>query len=152
MLIKGDRVKMFGCHLPLSSNTAKYGTIGLRHTAALGLADAGRGIRQYLASQYPGRNLPRFEVNVALHNGPVTLARLQDPLHDAAAQILPVGDAVTTTMLLQKQAHQLGWSIASSVSTLRGITGAVQIDRRALVSLPGRSAALDAVEMVALAL
>lgn len=126
---------------------------GLRAArAALGLADAARGIRQYLASQYPGRNLPRFEVNVALHNGPVTLARLQDPLHDAAAQILPVGDAVTTTMLLQKQAHQMGWSIAASVSTLRGITGAVQIDRRALVSLPGRSAALDAVELVALAL
>lgn len=37
----------------------------------------------------------------------------------------PVGDAVTTTMLLQKQAHQLGWSIAASVSTLRGI-GAIR--------------------------
>ena len=39
VLIKGDRVKMFGCHLPLSSNIAKYGNIGLRHTAALGLAE-----------------------------------------------------------------------------------------------------------------
>jgi class 3 adenylate cyclase len=126
---------------------------GLRAArAALGLADAARGIRQYLETQYPGRDLPRFEVNVALHNGPVTLARLQDPLHDAAAQILPVGEAVTTTMLLQKQAHALGWAIAASVSTLRGITGAVQIDRRALVQLPGRSAELDIAELVGLAL
>ncbi|HPD56779.1 MAG TPA: diadenylate cyclase [Smithellaceae bacterium] len=39
VVIKGDRVTMFGCHLPLSTNTAKYGNIGLRHTAALGLAE-----------------------------------------------------------------------------------------------------------------
>jgi DNA-binding response OmpR family regulator len=126
---------------------------GLRAArAALGLADAARGIRQYLGTQYPGRDLPRFEVNVALNNGPVTLTRLQDPLHDAAPQIVPVGDAVITTMLLQKQAHALGWAIAVSVSTLRDIAGAVRMDRRALVPLPGRSAQLDAAELVALAL
>ena len=38
VIISGIRIKMFGCHLPLSLNTAKYGNIGLRHTAALGLA------------------------------------------------------------------------------------------------------------------
>jgi uncharacterized protein (TIGR00159 family) len=38
VIISGIRVKMFGCHLPLSMDTAKYGNIGLRHTAALGLA------------------------------------------------------------------------------------------------------------------
>jgi diadenylate cyclase len=39
VIINGDRVTKFGCHLPLSMNTAKYGNIGLRHTAALGLAE-----------------------------------------------------------------------------------------------------------------
>ena len=39
VIVKDDRVKMFGCHLPLSTNIAHYGTIGLRHTAALGLAE-----------------------------------------------------------------------------------------------------------------
>ncbi|OGP91337.1 MAG: hypothetical protein A2031_04105 [Deltaproteobacteria bacterium RBG_19FT_COMBO_43_11] len=39
VIIKGDRVKMFGCHLPLSINTARYGNIGLRHTAAIGLVE-----------------------------------------------------------------------------------------------------------------
>ena len=38
VIISDIRVKMFGCHLPLSMDTAKYGNIGLRHTAALGLA------------------------------------------------------------------------------------------------------------------
>jgi hypothetical protein len=55
-------------------------------------------------------------------------------------------------MLLQKQAHTLGWSIAVSVSALRGITGAVRINRRALVQLPGRVSPLDAAELVELAL
>ena len=39
VIINGDRVTMFGCHLPLSINTAKYGSLGLRHTAALGMAE-----------------------------------------------------------------------------------------------------------------
>jgi diadenylate cyclase len=39
VIINGDRIAMFGCHLPLSINTAKYNNIGLRHTAALGLAE-----------------------------------------------------------------------------------------------------------------
>jgi class 3 adenylate cyclase len=159
----GDTVYLFGArHMQfigegllavfVDASDTRSVSHGLRAArAALGLADAARGIGQYLESQYPGRSLPRFEVSVALNNGPVTLARLQDPLHDAVAQILPVGDAVTTTFLLQKQAHRLGWSIVASASMLRGITGAVQTDRRAMVSLPGRSAAMDAVELVALA-
>ncbi len=39
VIINGDRVAMFGCHLPLSMNTAKFGNLGLRHTAALGMAE-----------------------------------------------------------------------------------------------------------------
>ena len=39
VVISGTRIKMFGCHLPLSMETAKYGNIGLRHTAALGLSE-----------------------------------------------------------------------------------------------------------------
>ncbi len=39
VILKDDRVAMFGCHLPLSVNTARHGNIGLRHTAALGLTE-----------------------------------------------------------------------------------------------------------------
>lgn len=38
-IIDGNRVRKFGCHLPLSANTARYSNIGLRHTAALGLSE-----------------------------------------------------------------------------------------------------------------
>ena len=39
VVIDGDIVARFGCHLPLSPNARRYGNLGLRHTAALGLSE-----------------------------------------------------------------------------------------------------------------
>lgn len=39
VVIKDDRITLFGCHLPLSVNIDRYENIGLRHTAALGLTE-----------------------------------------------------------------------------------------------------------------
>jgi CheY-like chemotaxis protein len=132
------------------TQTVNHGLRAVR--AALGLVEAGRGIQQYLAASYPDRQLPRFQANVALHAGPVTLTLLQDPLHAPTAQALPVGDAVTATMLLQRQGRTVGWPIMASVAALRLVTGAVETGRRALVDLPGRSAPLDVAEITGLAL
>lgn len=160
----GDTVHLFGArHMQfvgeglltvfVDSTDTQSVNHGLRAArAALGLIDSASRMRHYEDTHFAGRGLPRFEVNVALHNGPVTLAHLHDPLHGAAAQILPVGDAVVATMQLQKQAHSMGWTIAASMSMLRSVTGAVKIGGRALVELPGRSAPLDAAELLGLAL
>jgi len=39
VIIEGGSIARFGCHLPLSVNPGKFGNIGLRHTAALGLSE-----------------------------------------------------------------------------------------------------------------
>jgi diadenylate cyclase len=39
VLIENSRIAKFGCHLPLSVNIGKFGDLGLRHTAALGLSE-----------------------------------------------------------------------------------------------------------------
>jgi diadenylate cyclase len=39
VLVEGNRLMRFGCHLPLSANAAQHGSLGLRHTAALGLSE-----------------------------------------------------------------------------------------------------------------
>lgn len=39
VVIDGNRVLQFGCHLPLSTNAGRFGPLGLRHTAALGLSE-----------------------------------------------------------------------------------------------------------------
>jgi uncharacterized protein (TIGR00159 family) len=39
VLVDGEHVVRFGCHLPLSTNASEFGNLGLRHTAALGLSE-----------------------------------------------------------------------------------------------------------------
>jgi diadenylate cyclase len=39
VVIEGNHVLQFGCHLPLSGNTVGFGPLGLRHTAAVGLSE-----------------------------------------------------------------------------------------------------------------
>jgi class 3 adenylate cyclase len=119
---------------------------------ALGLAESARGVQRFIESHYPGRALAKFEASIALHCGDVTLTQLADPLHGATPQLLPVGDAVSATMQLQKRSHELGWPVAASVDAVRSVTGAVRTGARALVDLPGRKAAMDAVEVLGLAL
>ena len=126
---------------------------GLRAArAAIGLIDSANSLRNYQEMQFAGRGLPRFQVSVALHSGPVTLARLHEPMHRSVAQVLPVGDAVVAAMQLQRRANGLGWTIVASMTMLRMVTGAVRIGSRSLVDLPGRSAPLDAAELLGLAL
>jgi CheY-like chemotaxis protein len=123
---------------------------GLRATkAALGLIDSAHRVQNFLVNQFRGRALPRFEVCVGLNSGPVTLAKLEDPLW-GKPQILPVGDTVSTSLQLQKQAHQAGWKIAASTALLHEVAGAVKTGRRKRFSLPGRSSPLDGAELLGL--
>lgn len=158
----GDTVHLFGArHMQfvgealLAVFVDSADTLSVNHglraaRAALGLVDAGKRVNKYLETTFPGRELPAFTVSVALHSGPVTLAKLQDPLH-GETRLLPVGDAVNSTLLLQKQAAGAGWTVIASVPMLRGITGAVRTGGRALVNLPGRSIPMDAAELLSLA-
>ena len=159
----GDTVHLFGARhmqfvgdglLAVFAEEADTRSVnhGLRAArAALGLIDSAHRLRHYQEKEFPERGLPRFEVNVALHSGPVTLTRVHEPLHNNISQVLPVGDAVVTAMQLQKQAHLMGWTIAATMPMLRSVTGAVRIGSRTLVDLPGRSAPLDVAELVGLA-
>lgn len=117
---------------------------------AVGLVEAARGLRSQLKAAFPGRDLPPFEVHVALDTGPVTLTNLHDALH-GTSQRLPVGETVSTAMALEQRAQALGWPVATTVRTLRMITGAVRTGGRALLELPGRAQPVDAVELSGLA-
>lgn len=157
----GDTVHLFGArHMQfvgealLAVFVDSTDTLSVNHSlraarAALGLVDAAKRVQTYLHRQFPGRALPPFEVSVALHSGPVALAKLQDPLH-GDIRVLPVGDAVNSTLLLQKQARHAGWTVVASVPMLRAVTGAVKTGGRALITLPGRTLPMDAAELLSL--
>ncbi|MDO9402433.1 MAG: response regulator [Polaromonas sp.] len=158
----GDTVHLFGArHMQfvgeallavfVDSTDTQSVNHGLRAArSALGMVDAAKRVEKYLQTQFPHQNLPDFKVSVALHSGAVALAKLQDPLH-GEVRILPVGDAVNSTLLLQKQSGVMGWTIIASVPMLRGVTGGVKTGARALVPLPGRSMPMDAAELLSLA-
>jgi DNA-binding response OmpR family regulator len=159
----GDTVHLFGArHLQFvgegllavftDSSDTRSVNHGLRAArAAVGLMDSALRVRHYQQQQFGARELPRFDISVGLHAGAVTLARLQDPLHGSAIQTLPVGEAVTSAIQLQKQAAPLGWTIAASMTMLRSVTGAVRVGARTFLSLPGRPDAMDAAELLGLA-
>ena len=129
------------------TDTVNHGLRAVR--AALGLIDSAQRVNGFLNSHFAGRSLPRFDASVALNSGAVTLARLEDPLW-GKPQTVPVGDAVSTTLLLQKQATLAGWRIAASAAMLREVAGALKTGRHKRFSLPGRSSAIDAAEVLGL--
>jgi len=159
----GDTVYLFGAYhmqfvgeglLAMFVDSTDTDTVnsGLRAArAALGLVDSAHRVQGFLATHFPGRSLPRFEVSVGLNSGAVTLAKLQDPLR-GKSQVLPVGDTVSACFLLQKEAHKAGWKIAASASLLREVAGAAKTGRRKRFSLPERTSALDGVELLGLSL
>jgi CheY-like chemotaxis protein len=156
----GDTVSLFGArHMQfvgegllavfVESNDTLSVKHGLRASrAALGLIDSAQRMRHYMQTRFADRQLPQFKVSVALHSGPVVLARIEDPLSGALAQILPVGEVVSATMLLQKQAQALDWSIVASQAMLASVLSMVTTGRRAAVVLPGRALPVQAAELL----
>jgi uncharacterized protein (TIGR00159 family) len=68
VIINGNRITKFGCHLPLSVNTSKYGNIGLRHTAALGLAERSDAICVVISEERGTISLASLETLTAVQN------------------------------------------------------------------------------------
>lgn len=110
--------------------------------AAWGLRNAAAGLQAFVSRQFPGRDLPRFDVSMALHSGPVALMRLEGLL-GGAAQTVPVGATVASAMALQRRATRTHGPVTVSVPVLRSVTGAVRPVQRYLVALPHHAEPMD---------
>ncbi len=123
---------------------------GLRAAkAAFGLLEARKRMQQFVQTKYSNRGLPEFNVVIAMHSGPVTLARLEGMLGQDEPPV-PVGDTVTSTIALQRKAMQKELQVLATVQTMRLVMGAIKPGLRFLVPIEGRSAALDAIEILGL--
>ncbi len=157
----GDTVYLFGAHYmqfvgsgmlcvfvdAADTHSVNHGLRAMR--AALGVANASRRIDSYVTSQFAGRQLPKFSLGVALHSGPVAFASL-DGLISRTDQTTPVGDTVAAALTLFQGEPRLDWAVAASVQAVRLVTGAVRTGHRALVQLPGRTHAIDTLEILGL--
>jgi CheY-like chemotaxis protein len=157
----GDTVHLFGAHYMqfvgdgmLCVFVDAGDTLSVNHglravRAALGLTEATRRLDGYVQQHFPDRSLPPFALSIALHSGPVAFAKL-DGMFGSTGQTTPVGDTVSLALKLFSGQPRLDWTIAASVQAARLVTGAVRVGRRGLVTTPGRSLPVDAVEIVEL--
>jgi uncharacterized protein (TIGR00159 family) len=77
VIIDGNKVTKFGCHLPLSMNTAQYENIGLRHTAALGLAERSDAICIVVSEERGTISLAYLEKLTVIPSAAVLLETLE---------------------------------------------------------------------------
>ncbi|HPC86754.1 MAG TPA: diadenylate cyclase [Smithellaceae bacterium] len=92
VVIKDDRVTMFGCHLPLSVHTARNGNMGLRHTAALGLTERSDALCVVVSEERGSLSVSEGEALLAV-SGPSTLHEILEKYyakHRPAPQKRPV--------------------------------------------------------------
>lgn len=85
VVIEGNQVIQFGCHLPLSTNAARFGPLGLRHTAALGLSERCDALCVVVSEERGTISIARQEHIRELPNA----AALRDELESFYAQTAP---------------------------------------------------------------
>jgi CheY-like chemotaxis protein len=112
--------------------------------AAFGLRNSAAAMQGWVQRQFPGKLLPKFEIGVAVHSGPVAMMQLRGLL-GGATQLLPVGETVVDTLAMQRH-PETTHSVTVSIPVLRSITGAVQPVTRQFVRLPHRA---DSIEVCA---
>jgi CheY-like chemotaxis protein len=117
--------------------------------SAFGLVKSVQQSRRHLETKYPNKQIPEFKTSVALHSGPVTVAKMHDPMHGSKTLVVPVGDTVSLTMLLQKQSAALGWPVACASSAFESIAPFMLTGRKQELQLNTTSPAQQVVELVA---
>jgi uncharacterized protein (TIGR00159 family) len=94
VIIDRGKVAQFGCHLPLSSNFREFGNLGLRHTAALGLAEVSDSLCIVLSEE-------RGSISTA-YNGELKVL-------DNAAQLKLVLDGFFARMSPKEKKSAFSW-------------------------------------------
>lgn len=84
------------------------------------------------------------DFTVALHQGPVALVHVSDPLHGDPDATLATGDTLSAAQALLAQAQSAGWRVACLRPVLAGIAENVRAGRGGAQA----SGAVDAVELV----
>lgn len=117
--------------------------------AALGLLDGCKRLDLFVKQRFGERGQPRFALNLALHSGPVTFTKLSG-LFASSSQSTPVGETVSTALKFFQGGQPPDWGIAATVQTNFLLNHTARIGRRAMVTVPGRQGAVDAVEIIGL--
>lgn len=126
-------------------------THGLRALrSAQGLVDSVGQIDLHLRNKFAERELPRFEVNVVVHSGGVTIAKMSDPLSGNPPLLFAVGETVNLTQLLHNQVQGYGWQVTVSQQAIESLPNPPKTGRSAKVQLRRKSKPMDVSELIGL--
>ena len=88
------------------------------------------------------------DIAIAMHEGPLTLLQVSDPLHGDPDATLATGETLNDAKSLQEFAQASHWRIACSRAMLGGMESQTRTGRTAAVSLGPLRQALEAVELL----
>jgi CheY-like chemotaxis protein len=88
------------------------------------------------------------DIAIAMHEGPITLVHVSDPLHGDPDATLATGATLNAAKLLREFAQASHWHMASPRAMLAGMEEQMRTGRSALVSLNPPGPALDVVELL----
>ncbi|MBC7376286.1 MAG: response regulator [Burkholderiaceae bacterium] len=101
------------------------------------------GVKKAVRSTLEGMALPRLHgaggpllVHTCLDAGPVTLLRLDDPLHGDAAATLVTGQAVSCAIAMSAHARAARWPLSCSAGFATGLDGQI-VTGRPVALAPG---------------
>ncbi len=105
--------------------------------SAFALVKSASRVQRHLDDRFTSRQLPPFQVGVALHSGPVTIAKINDPLRFERTVVLPVGETIKITVQLQQRTTHARCPVIASEAAIKGNEAAVVAGRQAAVDLRG---------------
>ena len=115
--------------------------------AACALVKARSNVSKTAQPGVPG-DAASSDIAIAMHEGPITLLLVSDPLHGDPDATLATGETLNAARSLQEFAQASHWHIACSRAMLVGMEEQAKTGRTAAVSLGPLRQALDAVELL----
>lgn len=117
-------------------------------SAALGVALAAHGFRDWLAQRFGDRGLPPFAIGVGLHAGEVTICSFTN---GEAREHTPIGDTVNTAARLQWASKELGWTVVAGAGVLQQAGEGVRTGGRTSLEVRGHNGWVEVAEVLGLA-
>src|SRR5262249_20352279 len=116
--------------------------------AGLAMQLAALEFRKWIEQRHPGKSLPEFSIGVGIHTGEVLLCHVGAP---GRGELTAVGDSVNIASRLEGQTKALGWAVVASQATDELTRPAISVGARREVQLRGRSAPVQAHEVIGIA-
>lgn len=113
--------------------------------AAREIAVAADEFRTWLATRFPDRGLPPFAIGVGIHSGKAVVGNLGT---ERRVEFTAIGDAVNLASRLESATKDLGWRIVASRATLDAAGEGIATGARSAITVKGKAAAVDVVEIL----